>query len=170
MRRTHSTQSADKQEGQAPAGGQQIVTGPGSEQAGVLTALLGFQQTHGNRFVQRLLAADTATGGHEAPPEVEEGITRTRGSGHALQPAVQRSMEQAFGADFSGVRLHTDTTADTLSRSISAHAFTTGRDIYFRQGAYDPAGASGRKLLAHELTHVVQQGGSAAPIQGKLEI
>jgi Domain of unknown function (DUF4157) len=66
-------------------------------------------------------------------------------------------MEPRFGADFSGVRVHTDAGADGLNRSLSAKAFTTGRDIYFRQGEYNPGSSSGRSLLAHELTHVVQQ-------------
>src|SRR5207244_992732 len=64
--------------------------------------------------------------------------------------------------------IHTDATADTLSRALEAVAFTTGSDVYFRHGAYDPEGAGGRRLLAHELTHVVQQSG-AAP-QGDLVV
>ena len=64
----------------------------------------------------------------------------------------------ALGADFSGVKVHTDTKADALNRSLSAKAFTTGSDIFFSQGAYQPGSSSGKQLLAHELTHVVQQG------------
>src|SRR5205823_6534886 len=107
-------------------------------------------------------------GGTAAPAEVNDAIHRTRGNGHALSAGVQRTMESAFGADFSGVRIHTDATADTLSRALEAVAFTTGSDVYFRHGAYDPEGAGGRRLLAHELTHVVQQSG-AAP-QGDLVV
>src|SRR5207344_148493 len=66
-------------------------------------------------------------------------------------------MGQALNADFSGVRVHTDAGADGLNQSLSARAFTTGRDIYFRQGEYNPGSSGGRELLAHELTHVVQQ-------------
>jgi len=66
-------------------------------------------------------------------------------------------MEGAFGADFSGVRVHTDRTSDQLNQSIQAKAFTTGQDVFFRQGAYEPGSRGGQELLAHELTHVEQQ-------------
>jgi hypothetical protein len=75
-------------------------------------------------------------------------------------------MESAFGSDFGGVRVHTDGEAGVLNRAINAVAFTTGQDIFFSPGAYNPATSSGRELLSHELTHVVQQGGSR--VQGKL--
>jgi hypothetical protein len=68
-------------------------------------------------------------------------------------------MEPALGADFSGVRVHADAGADALNQSLQARAFTTGQDVFFRQGAYNPGSSSGRELLAHELTHVVQQNG-----------
>jgi hypothetical protein len=70
-------------------------------------------------------------------------------------------MEGAFGADFSGVRVHTDSKSDSLNRSVQAKAFTTGSDIFFRSGTYQPASSGGQELLAHELTHVVQQGGAS---------
>jgi hypothetical protein len=66
-------------------------------------------------------------------------------------------MERAFGADFGGVRVHTGAQADGLARSIQAKAFTTGQDVYFRQGAYEPGSRGGQELIAHELTHVGQQ-------------
>ena len=75
-------------------------------------------------------------------------------------------MEQGLGVDLSGVRLHTDGEANALSRSLNATAFTTGRDVFFRDGAYQPGDFRGRELLAHELTHVVQQsGGVSADVQ-----
>ncbi len=64
-----------------------------------------------------------------------------------------------MGSDFSRVKVHTDQTADTLNRSIQARAFTTGNDVFFRQGEYNPQSRGGQELIAHELTHVVQQGG-----------
>lgn len=83
-------------------------------------------------------------------------------------------MERALGADFGGVRVHTDERADALNRSLRARAFTTGADIFFRRGAYDPASPGGREVLAHELTHVVQQQGMPAgmvvqrdPVEGE---
>jgi hypothetical protein len=79
-------------------------------------------------------------------------------------------MEQAFRSDFGGVRVHTDQQADQLNRSVQAKAFTIGSDIYFRKGNYGPSSAGGQELLAHELTHVVQQGGSNHQVQGKLTL
>jgi hypothetical protein len=67
-------------------------------------------------------------------------------------------MEQAFGADFRGVRVHADIGADALSQSLQARAFTTGQDIFFKSGEYNPESSSGKQLLAHELTHTRQQG------------
>jgi hypothetical protein len=66
-------------------------------------------------------------------------------------------MGKAMGADFSGVRVHTDSQSDELNQSIQAKAFTTGQDVFFRRGAYDPGSRGGQELIAHELTHVVQQ-------------
>ena len=67
-------------------------------------------------------------------------------------------MEAAFDVDLSAVRIHTGSQAASLSRDLGAHAFTTGQDIFFGHREYDPGSLKGRELLAHELTHVVQQG------------
>ena len=69
-------------------------------------------------------------------------------------------MEGAFGADFSSVRFHTGDQAERLNRTMGSRAFTTGNRILFGKGAYAPSSSAGRELLAHELTHVVQQGGA----------
>lgn len=106
-------------------------------------------------------------GAFEADQEVEEGIQRARGGGQALDGEVRRRMEGAMGADFGGVRVHTGAQADGLNRALSARAFTTGSDIFFRDGEYRPGSAAGRELLAHELTHVVQQGGG---VRAKLTV
>ncbi len=103
----------------------------------------------------------------EADPEVATAIDRQRGSGQPLDRTLQRQMESAFGSDFSGVRVHTDTNAHSLNESLSARAFTTRQDIFFRQGEYNPGSSGGKELVAHELTHVVQQSGA---IQAKLTI
>jgi uncharacterized OsmC-like protein len=86
-------------------------------------------------------------------PELSGRINSQRGGGAALDGGTRASMEGAFGADFEGVRVHTDAESDALNRSISARAFTTGSDIFFR----NDAGPGDHSLLAHELTHVVQQ-------------
>lgn len=93
--------------------------------------------------------------------DVERSIDGARSGGKSLDAGVRASMEPAFGADFGGVRVHADSKADALNRSLQARAFTTGRDIFFRRGEYNPASAGGKEILAHELTHVVQQNGAA---------
>ena len=99
-----------------------------------------------------------ATGGEmDASPDLESSIQRSRGGGQPLDDGIRERMEGAFGADFSGVRVHTDGTSDQLNQSIQAKAFTTGQDVFFRKGMYDPGSRGGQELLAHELTHVVQQ-------------
>ena len=90
----------------------------------------------------------------------EKELNRARGGGQPLPSGLQASMGQAMGADFSSVKIHTSTQSDNLNRSIQAKAFTTGKDIFFRQGTYQPASTSGQELIAHELTHVVQQNGA----------
>lgn len=121
------------------------------------------QRTHGNRYLQRIV--ELSRKGND-PAEVEEGVEQTiqskRGGGRAMDNRVRQQMEMGFGRDFSGVRVHTDSDADGLNKNLSARAFTTGSDIFFRSGEYQPGNSSGRELLAHELTHVVQQGGESA--------
>ncbi|MDJ0599293.1 MAG: DUF4157 domain-containing protein [Crocosphaera sp.] len=90
---------------------------------------------------------------------LETSINRVRGGGQPLDIGLRESMGQAMGADFSKVRVHTDAQSDQLNRSIQAKAFTTGQDVFFRQGEYQPGTRGGQELIAHELTHVVQQGG-----------
>jgi vacuolar-type H+-ATPase subunit H len=106
-----------------------------------------------------ILQRREAIGGGEASTDVESAINSARGGGQPLEAGLQRSMGQAMGADFSGVKVHTDAQADRLNQSIQARAFTTGQDVFFRQGEYNPGSRGGQELLAHELTHVVQQSG-----------
>lgn len=87
-------------------------------------------------------------------------IQQRAGGGSTLPGATRSFMESRFGADFSGVRVHTDNEAHHLSRDLNAQAFTIGNNIYFGAGKYSPETTSGQHLLAHELTHVVQQTGS----------
>ncbi|MCB9101748.1 MAG: DUF4157 domain-containing protein [Anaerolineales bacterium] len=132
-------------------------------------ALLQLQRQYGNHYVQRVVTLSRkASGEAEIHPVVEQNIQQARGGGQALDSDVRGQMESTFGADFTGVRIHTGTQADTLNQSLNAKAFTTGRDIFFREGQYSPASSSGRELLAHELTHVVQQG--SGQVQPKLTL
>jgi len=101
----------------------------------------------------------------EVTEGLEEGINAARSGGQALPDSVRSSMEPALGHDFSQVRLHTDAEADGLSRQLGAKAFTTGQDVFFREGEYSPDSHDGRSLIGHELTHLVQQG--APPLSRK---
>ena len=87
--------------------------------------------------------------------------------GAPLSATARQFMEPRFGADFSRVRVHADSRAAELSRSLSARAFTYGQHLYFNDGEYRPDTGEGRRVLAHELTHVIQQdgGASALPIR-----
>lgn len=132
-------------------------------------SLLSLQRLYGNRYLQRVLSLSRQSDeGGEAAPEIERAIHRKQGAGQALDGGVRGQMESAFGADFGGVRVHTDSEADALNRSLNARAFTAGSDIFFRQEAYRPGSSAGQELLAHELTHVVQQGG--AEVRRKLTV
>ena len=113
----------------------------------------------GNRafagLVQR--TSESSQGSGPLDPEIADEIGKARGGGRPLDDATKADMEGNIGADFSGVRVHTDANADALSRSVQAEAFTTGSDVFFRSGKFAPESTDGRRLLAHELTHVVQQ-------------
>ena len=84
----------------------------------------------------------------------------SKGKGSPLDEATRSRMEPTFGADFSNVRIHTDRKATQLSQDLGAQAFTHGSDIYFNTDKYDPESRGGQHLLAHELTHTIQQGES----------
>ena len=94
--------------------------------------------------------------------EMESQLQAMQGGGHAMPEGLRAQMEGSFGHNFSNVRLHTDSAAADMSSSINAKAFTHGNDIYFNQGQFQPNTPAGQHLIAHELTHTVQQGGKVA--------
>ncbi|HEX5839271.1 MAG TPA: DUF4157 domain-containing protein, partial [Anaerolineales bacterium] len=101
--------------------------------------------------------------GRQAPevtPDIEEHIIASRGGGQPLSESERAFAEPRFGMDFSDVRLHTDASAANASKELNAQAFTHGQDIYFGTGSHQPGTPRGQQLLAHELTHVVQQSGN----------
>lgn len=105
----------------------------------------------------------------EQPGAVPDIVHRAlRSPWQALRAGHRGSMESWFGHDFSAVRVHTDGTAAASARAIRAQAYTVGNDVVFDRGRYAPDSTSGRRLLAHELTHVVQQQG--APAAGPLTL
>ena len=104
---------------------------------------------------------------------VAANIRSMRGGGRALPASTRAFFEPRFGADFSGVRVHTDERANTTAKSIGAKAFTHGNDIAFASGQYSPTSSEGMQLLAHELTHTIQQSdgrtGQDGAIQRKVD-
>ncbi len=139
-------------------------SGPG--QANVRAqAITQLQRTHGNQAVQRLVARSAEEEGEAG--SLAQAVDDRRGYGQPLPGGTRSQMESGLQQDLSGVRVHSDGAADQLSRQFNAKAFTTGQDVFFRKGVYDPGSSSGDKLLAHELTHVVQQGNAPAKLAGK---
>ena len=122
-----------------------------------LPALNSLQQSIGNRAVQRLLAQRSGDGPFELDDQTAARINSERGGGQPLDSNVQAKMSEATGQDFNDVKVHTGSASHALNAQLSAKAFTTGSDIFFRAGAYDPGSSGGQELLAHELTHIVQQ-------------
>jgi hypothetical protein len=114
--------------------------------------------------VQRSLGGDQSPIGFEGgvlPGDATADLAASRGGGAPLDLDVRRRMEAGFGRDLpADIRVHTDQRADRLAAQMGAVAFTHGSDIHFSAGAYAPDTAGGQQLLAHELTHVVQQRGS----------
>jgi len=96
-------------------------------------------------------------GGTTVGPSMAARINSSRGGGSPLPAPAQQEMSGSFGHDFSTVRIHTDSEAASLSDGLGAHAFTLGQDVYFNRGKFNPDTRDGKRLLAHELTHVVQQ-------------
>ena len=179
--------------------------GMGSAQR--IQLLSALQQTHGNRYVQRVIAgiqaklkvsepgdiyeqeADRVADAVMRMPEpqvqqqtepeevfqakeltsqtsestlnIESRINALQARGRPLPESTRSFFEPRFGHDFSQVRVHTDAQAAEMARAMNARAFTTGRDIVFGAGQYAPEATGGKKLLAHELTHVVQQKGES---------
>lgn len=124
----------------------------------------------GNAELARLLATEGSglLPGGRVHPAVESQIGRARGGGVSLDPGARVRIEPLVGDSLTDVRVHDNPSADALARSVQARAFTTGRDVFFARGEYRPGSASGERLLAHELTHVVQQRG--APLSGPLTV
>lgn len=117
-------------------------------------AVLGLQRAVGNAGVGAAL-------GEERSP-VHDVLAA--GGGSPLAPEVQREMQTRLGHDFSDVRVHTDSRASDSARSVQAHAYTVGSNVVFQRDAWDPTSAAGKTMLAHELTHVVQQ--RSGPVDG----
>ncbi|MEM7084571.1 MAG: DUF4157 domain-containing protein [Bacteroidota bacterium] len=111
------------------------------------------------------LALQTKGGTENRMQDIESSLHASKGGGRAMSSETQQEMGSGFGADFSNVKIHTDSKAVQMNKDLGAQAFTHGSDIYFNEGKYNPESKSGKHLLAHELTHTVQQGASGNSIQ-----
>ncbi|TYQ30983.1 DUF4157 domain-containing protein [Pseudanabaena sp. UWO310] len=125
------------------------------------------EATKGDRIMPKAAAPTSAPTGTAVTPQFETTLQQQRGQGQAIPEDVREPLEEAFNADFRHVRVHTNEQSHQLNHSIQAIAFTTGTDIFFKQGAYQPRSRQGQELLAHELTHVVQQNSQKTAIQRK---
>ena len=121
-----------------------------------------WQSRQGNEHLHTKLVRSGDGGQLEAPPIVHEVL---RSPGPPLDVATSALMEPRFGHDFSRVRIHADAKAAESAQAIGARAYTVGRDIVFGAGQYAPRTSAGQRLLAHELTHVLQQNGRAVSLQ-----
>lgn len=126
---------------------------PGGE---VAARLLDYQATGGNQMVVRLLAAARQATGSASGESVAEGIRGRLGGGSPLPADVRAEAEAGFGRPLGDVRVHTDASAGALATQLNAHAFTTGNDIFFNSGQYNPGSRGGYEVLVHELTHTMQ--------------
>jgi hypothetical protein len=116
--------------------------------------MLGLQRAVGNAGASTLM--------EEERPPVHDVVNS--GGGAPLDPGTRADMESRFGQDFGDVRVHTDGAAHESAKSVNAHAYTVGSNIVFQRDRYDPSSDIGRHMLAHELTHVVQQ--RSGPVDG----
>ncbi len=107
--------------------------------------------------IQRQPSPRVDAGDVSVSAELEGAVHQARNGGDALPQHLQVSMGQALNTNLGRVRIHKDAQADRLNQRLQARAFTTGQDIFFRQGEYNPNSRRGQELIAHELTHVVQQ-------------
>lgn len=148
-----------------PARRRQAPSGP--QQAGAVdgrhpltpAAVLHLQRTAGNASVARLLGDEA----DESPPSPVTDVVGS-GRGRPLDGETRSFMEARLGHDFGDVRVHTDSRAGDSAKAVRADAYTVGRDVVFGRGQWSPGTDAGRRMLAHELTHVVQQ--AAGPVDG----
>lgn len=124
-------------------------------------AALNLQRKAGNAAVASLIEEEAAQ--HDEEPSPVKEVLGS-GGGSPLDPSTRTFMESCLGADFGDVRVHTDARASESAKSVQATAYTVGSDVVFQAGTYAPETEPGRRTLAHELTHVIQQ--KAGPVDG----
>ena len=125
--------------------------------AGQITPLVQRQVEPEEEEEEMLQAKSREDATSEVPNDLESEINAIRGGGRPLAESERAYFEPRFGRDFSQVRMHTDTRAAESARAVNARAFTVGQDVVFGAGQYAQGASEGRRLMAHELTHVIQQ-------------
>jgi len=128
---------------------------PVEEEEDIMQPKLRMQPIEEEEMIQTMSEND----GGVASPEVVQQLNSTKGSGQPISTETNQFMGKAFGADFSGVKIHAGSDAVQMNQQLGARAFTHGNDIYFNNSEYNPESSNGKRLLAHELTHVAQQNG-----------
>lgn len=116
--------------------------------------------------IARKISGGGGSSGIAVSQQMESQLSQLQGGGRQMPNGLRNMMESGFGLDFSQVRLHTDSEAASMSSSIHAKAFTLGNDIYFNRGQFSPETSEGQRLVAHELTHVVQGSGKVGRTTG----
>jgi hypothetical protein len=114
---------------------------------------------HEEELQRKPLIQRKADNSQAVSSELSQKIYSVKGSGHSLPNKTQQEMGAKIGADFNRVRVHTGSNAIQLNRELGARAFTVGNDIFFNKGQYNPNSGEGKRLMAHELVHTVQQNG-----------
>jgi phage-related protein len=148
----------DPAEREAVAKAAEIMRMPAAETDAATTKSVGIQRCSCEQCSRNSTIHREASGTAQAPNISHEIHSAVSGSGTPLPGGVRSFMEPRFGASFDGVRIHTGEHAAQLSADLSAHAFTVGNHIFFGKGQYQPDAAAGKELIAHELTHTIQQG------------
>jgi outer membrane protein OmpA-like peptidoglycan-associated protein len=142
---------------QGPEAAARVPAGAGHD---LMSAPRDHHNARGHRQIQlKGAAGETPT----VAPVIEAGLESARRSGAPLPDSVRSQMEPRFGADFSSVRVHTGHAAARLNEGLRSQAFTYEGDIYFAAGRYQPESFTGQRLLAHELSHVLQQAAAVRP-------
>jgi hypothetical protein len=151
-----TTENAHEQEADRIA--EQVLRMPEPQLQRTGTAGAGYPGCQNEQTAQRHLQtrrAQTIDSGESVAPPIVHDVLRS--AGQSLDPMTRQFMEPRFGHDFSKVRVHTDAKAAASAAAVNALAYTVGRDLVFGAGQYQPATTAGKRLLAHELTHIVQQ-------------
>lgn len=149
------SQPGDPSEQEADALAKEATAGRGAAAAPLAKKIQRLARTAESR------EADAGPSPQSVAPPAEARIEARKGQGAPLPEPLRLELEEQFGADFSAVRIHIDSEADALCKEHQARAFAVENDLYFATGEYQPETSGGKELLAHELTHVVQQGSGA---------